>query len=51
VAVLKQMWLQLKLMVADDMVGERVLNRIVNGLCTGDKAVDVKTYLRKYWMK
>lgn len=48
---LKQLWLELKLQTATDIFGEVIFEPVVNSLCPQVKAVDVETYLRKYWMK
>lgn len=49
-AFLKKIWLELKLMIARDAVGEGVLDPVVNKLCPEIKPLDFESYLQKYWM-
>ena len=47
----KQLWVEYKLLLTADKVGESFLDPVVNELCPGVKAVDVESYLKKYWGK
>jgi hypothetical protein len=46
---MKRLWIDLKLMVLDDESGKGYLEPVVKRLCPDVKAVDVETYLAKYW--
>lgn len=45
----KQLWVEYKLLLTADKIGDSLLEPVVNTLCPRVKALDVETYLRKYW--
>lgn len=43
------MWLQIELLVAQNIVGGSIVEPIVNGLCPDVRPVSVEEYMRRFW--